>query len=60
MKSKTNNTKVPKSDKTKLSDLRPKKDARAGGPGLTGPAQTPPAGTGPVQGTGKGVTLPPN
>jgi hypothetical protein len=60
MKSKTNNTKVPKSDKTKLSDMRPKKDAQGGGPAPTGPVQNPP-GTGPVnppQG-GKGLTLPP-
>jgi len=51
MKSKTNNTKVPKSGKTKLSDIRPKKDAQGGAP--------PPAGTGPVNPPPKGVTLPP-
>jgi hypothetical protein len=54
MKSKTKNTKVPKSDKTRLSDMRPKKDARGGGP-----APTPPAGTGPALGPNKGATLPP-
>jgi len=48
MKDKTKNNKVPKSAKTRLSDLTPKKDARAGkynplaaAPG-PGPAQTPP------------------
>jgi hypothetical protein len=46
MKSKTKNNKVPKSAKTRLSDLTPKKDARAGkqypaAPG-PGPAPTPP------------------
>jgi hypothetical protein len=30
MKSKTKNNKVPKSAKTRLSDLTPKKDARGG------------------------------
>ena len=40
MKSKTNNTKVPKSAKTRLSDITPKKDASGGGGG--GPAPTPP------------------
>jgi hypothetical protein len=57
MKSKTKNTKVPKSDKTRLSDLRPKKDALGGGALPTPPAGTPPAGTGPVLGNPKGVTV---
>ena len=59
MRSKTNNTKVPKSAKTKLSDIRPKKDAQGGGPAPTGPAGTGPAGTGPVGTPQKGLTLPP-
>ncbi len=47
MKSKTKNNKVPKSAKTRLSDLTPKKDARAAkgypaAPG-PGPAPTPPS-----------------
>jgi hypothetical protein len=47
MKSKTKNNKVPKSGKTRLSDLTPKKEARAGkypaavAPG-PGPQPTPP------------------
>ena len=56
MKSKTNNTKVPKSAKTKLSDLRPKKDASGGNLTLTPPQGGVP-GTGPVQGSKKGATL---
>jgi len=53
MKSKTKNNKVPKSAKTRLSDLTPKKDARAGkyghpvaapgpGVGMTPPIYNPP------------------
>jgi hypothetical protein len=43
MKSKTKNTKVPKSAKTRLTDLTPKKDAVGGKYGLGGgPAGTPP------------------
>ena len=49
MKSKTKNNKVPKSAKTRLSDLTPQKDARAGKYGHPvdavpgpGPAPTPP------------------
>jgi hypothetical protein len=44
MKSKTKNNKVPKSAKTRLSDLTPQKDARAGKYGAPGhvPGQTPP------------------
>jgi hypothetical protein len=50
MKSKSKNSRVPKSGKTKLSDLTPKKDARGGvqkygGPpigGGAGPGATPP------------------
>jgi hypothetical protein len=56
MKSKTNNAKVPKSDKTRLSDMRPKKDARGGKAAPIPPAGTPPMD--PAQGQ-KGVTLPP-
>lgn len=47
MKSKTKNNKVPKSAKTRLSDLTPQKEARGGkypaaaAPG-PGPAPTPP------------------
>ena len=41
MKSKTKNNKVPKSDKTILSDLAPKNDARAGQIPGTGPAPMP-------------------
>ena len=43
MKSKTKTNKVPKSAKARLSDLTPRKDARAaaGAPG-PGPAPTPP------------------
>ncbi len=39
MKSKTKNTKVPKSGKAKLSDLTPKKDARGGKLPLVSPAR---------------------
>jgi len=53
MKTKTKNNKVPKSAKTRLSDLTPKKDARGGkyapasmvrpsDPGRTPPVQIPP------------------
>ena len=50
MKTKTKNNKVPKSAKTKLSDLTPKKDAR-GGRYLTPPgvAANEAAGTPPGQ-----------
>jgi hypothetical protein len=41
MKSKTKNNKVPKSDKSRLSDLIPKKDAR-GSALPPNPAPTPP------------------
>jgi hypothetical protein len=37
MKTKTKHNKVPKSAKTRLSDLAPKKDARGGGPEPTPP-----------------------
>ena len=56
MKSKTKNTKVPKADKTRLSDLRPKKDALGGG-ALPTPPQGGVPGTGPVQGGKTGPTL---
>ncbi len=56
MKSKTNNIKVPKSAKTKLSDLTPKKDASGGQVTLTPPQGGVP-GTGPVQGNKTGPTL---
>jgi hypothetical protein len=42
MKSKTKNNKVPKSTKTRLSDLIPKKDAQGGGPAPTPPGAPPP------------------
>ena len=46
MKKKTKNNKVPKSAKTRLSDLTPKKDARGGkwAPGVNDadPGRTPP------------------
>jgi hypothetical protein len=53
MKSKTKNTKVPKSTKTRLSDITPKKDARGGqlpvvpgpGPQPTPPIYNPPSAT---------------
>jgi hypothetical protein len=42
MKTKTKNDKVPKSGKTKFSDLTPKKDARGGTyPSAGGPAPSP-------------------
>ena len=41
MKTKKKNSKVPKSAKTRLSDLTPKKDTR-GGKYVAGPAPTPP------------------
>lgn len=60
MKSKTKNNKVPKSAKTRLSDLTPKKDARAGkypalagkpgpGPGMTPPMYNPPGASSTVK-----------
>jgi hypothetical protein len=59
MKSKANKNKVPKSGKTRLSDMRPKKDAQGGGPAPTGPAGGPgrTAPGDPQQGTQKGLTL---
>jgi hypothetical protein len=55
MKSTKKNSKVPKSAKTRLSDLTPKKDARggkypaaAGGVGLT-PPYNPPSASGVVK-----------
>jgi hypothetical protein len=48
---KKENSKVPKSAKTRLSDLTPNKDARGGmdplGPAPTPPIVTPPAATDP-------------
>jgi hypothetical protein len=41
MKSKTKNNKVPKSAKTRLSDLTPKKDARGGYIAPTPPIRPP-------------------
>jgi hypothetical protein len=59
MKSKTKNNKVPKSAKTRLSDLTPKKDAVAGkfkpdaakgpGVGLTPPIYNPPSASSTVR-----------
>jgi hypothetical protein len=46
MKSKTKNNKVPKSAKTRLSDLTPKKDARGGKAGRGLPGVTPPVAGG--------------
>ena len=46
MRSKTKNSKVPKSAKTRLSDLAPKKDARGGRQAPvadTGPSYSPPS-----------------
>jgi hypothetical protein len=43
---------VPKSAKTRLSDIGPKKDASGGGAAPTPPIYNPPQGQ-------KGVTLPP-
>jgi hypothetical protein len=40
MRTKNKNSKVPKSAKTRLSDLTPKKDARGGKPQPTGPGRT--------------------
>jgi hypothetical protein len=62
MKTKTKNNKVPKSAKTRLSDLTPKKDTRGGkwAPGVndTDPGRTPPYATPPVASTvKKHVTL---
>lgn len=58
----TKNNKVPKSTKTKLSDLRPKKDARGGRSPLTGPLGNPPvagpAPTPPGNFTKKAVAMP--
>ena len=57
MKSKTKNNKVPKSAKTKLSDLTPKKDTRGGkwAPGVNDadPGRTPPIARPPVASTVK-------
>ena len=60
MKSKTKNNKVPKSAKTRLSDLTPNKDARGGkyqpypdGGPTPGPAPTPPYVTPPIAASGK-------
>jgi len=53
MKSKNKNSRVPKSGKTKLSDLTPKKDARGGVQRYGGP----PAGGG-AGGAGPGGTPP--
>jgi len=44
MKTKTKKNKVPKSAKTRLSDLTPKKDAH-GGVGMTPPYKVPVAST---------------
>ena len=63
MKSKTKNTKVPKSAKTRLSDLTPKKDAVGGQLTLTPPGGVANAGgvarTPPIASYKKRVTLPP-
>jgi hypothetical protein len=57
MKSKTKNNKVPKSAKTKLSDLTPRKDTRGGkwAPGIndTGPIGRTPAIVPPQVGTSR-------
>ena len=61
MKTKTKNSKVPKSAKTRLSDLTPSKDARGGkilpdgGPSKVG--QTPPYVTPPVANNPKLYTI---
>jgi hypothetical protein len=56
MRTKNKNSKVPKSAKTRLSDLTPKKDARGGkphptgpGPGLTPPIYNPPSASSTVK-----------
>jgi hypothetical protein len=63
MKTKTKNSKVPKSAKTRLIDLTPGKDARGGkispqgGPIKGGPAGTPPYVTPPVANSPKLYTI---
>jgi hypothetical protein len=51
----TKKNKVPKSGKTRLSDLTPKKDARGGSPQPTPPVRRAPAPTPPY--VSKNVTL---
>jgi hypothetical protein len=60
MKSKTKTNKVPKSAKTRLSDLTPNKDASGGkykpypdGGPSAGPGRTPPYVTPPIAASGK-------
>jgi hypothetical protein len=61
MTTKNKNRKVPKSVKTKLSDLTPEKDARAGksgrGPAATPPIYNPPPSSGASSTVKRHVTL---
>jgi hypothetical protein len=54
-----NKDKVPKSDKTRLSDLAPQKQARGGGVAPTPPGLIPPVKKVAASPVAKGVTLPP-
>ena len=57
MKKKTKNNKVPKSAKTRLSDLTPKKDARGGKNAPDGVGRTPPVRFPAVDSAKRHVTL---